>query len=89
MKKPSIDVLIRSEFTGAMISTASEEWRHELEIAYLLSLTSAQQDLVLDGDPSAADNNERSIMAVRGPAEVAFLRREIERLGKIRADNRK
>jgi hypothetical protein len=70
--------LVRSEFTGQMISTSSEEWRHECEVTFLLALPLAKRDVFLDGVPGANDREDRGIQGVRGEVAVAFLRRDPE-----------
>lgn len=41
--------LVKSEFTGLMISTWSEAWRHECEVAFLLAMPPAKRNPFLDG----------------------------------------
>lgn len=76
--------MVRSEFTGEMISTWSEQWRHETEVAYLLSLPLPQRNIFLDGVTGSTDREERGIKGARGEAAVAALRAEILRLSEIR-----
>lgn len=76
--------LVRSEFTGQMISTHSEEWRHECEVAFLLAMPLAKRNIFLDGVSGSTDREERGIKGVRGEAAVALLRSEIQRLTEIR-----
>jgi hypothetical protein len=76
--------LVKSEFSGQLISTWSEEWRQECEVAHLLAMPVAKRDNFLDGVPGSLDREERGIQGARGEAEAAFLRSEIERLSSIR-----
>ena len=41
--------LLKSELSGQMVSTWSEAWRHECEIAYLLAMPLAKRNIFLDG----------------------------------------
>jgi hypothetical protein len=76
--------LVRSEFTGQMISTSSEAWRHKCEVAYLLALPLAKRNEFLDGIDGSTDREERGIRGARGEAAVAFLHSEIQRLSETR-----
>lgn len=69
-----------SHLAGREVSTSSEEWRHECEIAYLLAMPTAKRNTFLDGVPGSTDREERGIKGVRGEAAVAKLRAEIIRL---------
>ena len=65
---------VKSILTGDLIAKDSEEFRHEREIEFLSSLSPEGLERILIG---FGRNNNRSITAVRGPAEVTFLRNEI------------
>ncbi|AOO80991.1 DUF7696 family protein [Bosea vaviloviae] len=65
-----------------MISTWSEEWKRECEVAYLLSLPLPQRNALLDG-VTGGSHDERGIKRTRGVAEVAALRAQIARLAEI------
>ena len=75
--------LVKSEFTGQMISTWSEAWRHECEVANLLAMPLAKRNPFLDG-VQGGTGDERGIKGVRGEAAVAELRTAIERFSDIR-----
>lgn len=81
---PSDPPMVLSELTGTLVSTWSEEWRHETEIAYLLAMPLPKRNIFLDGIAGSTDREERGIKGVRGEAAVAALRTAIERLGEIR-----
>lgn len=72
-----------SHLAGREVSTWSEEWRHECEVAHLASLTLAQRNLMLDGVPGSTDREERGIKGVRGPTAVAELRAAIDRYAEL------
>ncbi|WP_425285545.1 DUF7696 family protein [Bosea vaviloviae] len=59
-----------------MVSTWSETWRHETEVACLLPL--AKRNTFLDGVPSGT-GDERGVKGVRGESAVAELRAAVER----------
>lgn len=74
-----------SHLAGAEVSTWSEEWRHECEIAYLAGLTPPKLSVMLDGVAGSTDREERGIKGVRGEAAVAALRVEIARFRQLKA----
>jgi hypothetical protein len=75
--------LVKSELSGQMVSTWSEAWRHECEIAYLLAMPLAKRNIFLDG-VQGGTGDERGIKGVRGEMAVSELRAAIERLSEIR-----
>ena len=85
-RDPANHPMIRSELTGEMLSTWSEEWRHETEAAYLLSLPPTHRNELLDGIPGGT-GDDRGIRGVRRAAAVAELREAIDRLADIRRRN--
>ena len=74
-----------SHLAGTEVSTWSEEWRHECEIAYLAGLTPPKLSVMLDGVAGSTDREERGIKSVRGEAAVAALRVEIARFRQLKA----
>lgn len=74
-----------SHLAGREVSTWSEEWRHECEIAYLLAMPTAKRNTFLDGVPGTTDREERGIKGVRGEAAVAALRADISRLHALKS----
>jgi hypothetical protein len=73
-----------SHLAGREVSTWSEEWKHECEIAYLLGLPLPKRNEMLDGVTGSPDRDARGIKGIRGEAAVAALRAEIQRLSEIR-----
>jgi hypothetical protein len=69
--------------TGELISNVSEEFRHEREVEFLCSLSPACLEDILTG--FGRRGSHRSITAIRGPAEVRFLRSQIS-LFRLRRD---
>lgn len=63
-----------SVLAGHEVSTWSEEWKHECEIAYLAALPTAKQLACLDGT-----SESRGMKQIRGEAAVVRLRAEINR----------
>jgi hypothetical protein len=61
----------------------SEEFRHEREVEFLCSLSPEGLEDILTG--LGRNGSPRSITAIRGPAEVRFLRSQIS-LFRLRTD---
>lgn len=76
---PADPPLAYSYLAGREVSTWSEEWKHECEIAYLAGLAPPKLSVMLDGVAGSTDREERGIKGVRGEAAVATLRAEITR----------
>lgn len=68
-----------SVLAGREVSTWSEEWKHECEIAYLAALPVNRQIACLDGT-----SESRGMKQVRGEAAVARLRAEIDRYAELK-----
>lgn len=80
MQYPPIDPpMIYSRLTGREVSTWSEEWKHECEIAYLAGMKPEKLRGMLYGVQGAQDETVRGIKQHRGDAAVAQLVSEIER----------
>lgn len=71
------------------VSTWSEEWRHECEVAYLLDMPAEKRRSVLYGVQGAEGDEAKGIKHHRGEAATAQLVSEIERLKQLRASNAK
>jgi len=67
--------LVRSVLTGALITKESEAYRHEREVEFLSTLSAGALEEILTG--CIGKHCHRSLTAIRGPAEVKFLRGEI------------
>lgn len=68
-----------SRLAGREVSTRSEEWKDECEIAYLAGLKPDKLKAMLYGVQGAQDESARGIKQHRGDAAVAQLVSEIER----------
>lgn len=68
-----------SRLAGREVSTWSEEWKHECEIAYLAGLKPDKLRAMLYGVQGAQDESASGIKQKRGDAAVARLVSEIER----------
>ncbi len=66
---------VKSVLTGELISNVSEEFRHEHEVEFLCSLSPDCLENILTG--FGRRPSHRSLTAIRGPAEVSFLRSQI------------
>lgn len=67
-----------SRLAGREVSTWSEEWKHECEIAYLAGLSPEKLRAMLYGVQGGEGESVRGIKAHRGEAAVAQLVSEIE-----------
>lgn len=76
---PEIPPLAYSRLAGREVSTWSEEWKHECEIAYLAGMKPEKLRGMLYGVQGAQDETVRGIKQHRGDAAVAQLVSEIER----------
>lgn len=83
-RDPANHPLAWSHLAGREVSTWSEEWKHECEIAHLASLPPGKHNELLDGVTGSADRDQRGIKGALGEAAVAKLRAEIERYGKLK-----
>jgi hypothetical protein len=70
-----------SLLANRMVSTWSEDWRHECEVAYLLDLPEKKRREMIDGIPGTTDSESKGIRGKRGEAQAAFLWGEVDRLG--------
>jgi hypothetical protein len=66
------------------VSTWSEEWKHECEIAYLPRLAPPKLSVILDGVAGSTNREDRGIKGVRREAAVATLRAEISRFRQLK-----
>jgi hypothetical protein len=81
---PENSPLAYSHLAGREVSTWSEEWKHECEIAYLAAIPIGKRNLFLDGSSNPQDRDDRGVKGVRGEAAVAALRAAIERYEDLR-----
>jgi hypothetical protein len=82
---PAEPPLAYSHLAGQEVSTWSEEWKHECEIAYLAGLAPPKLSVMLDGVVGSTDREERGMKGVRGEAAVAVLRAEIARFRQLKS----
>lgn len=82
---PANPPLAYSHLAGCQVSTWSEEWKHECEIAYLAGLPPPKLSVMLDGVAGSTNREDRGIKGVRGEAAVATLRAEIARFRALKA----
>jgi len=81
---------VYSHLAGREVSTWSEEWRHECEVAAVLAMTPAQQRSFFEGttDP-ATGRKERGVIEIRGAAAVERIKADMMRLEDIRRAGKK
>lgn len=74
-----------SYLAGREVSTWSEEWRHECEVAAVLAMTPAQQRSFFEGatDP-ATGRRERGVIDIRGAASAEKIKADMVRLDDLR-----
>ena len=67
-----------SHLAGREVSTWSEEWRHECEVAAVLAMSPAQRKSFFDGatDPESG-RKERGVTDIRGAAAAEAIRRDM------------
>lgn len=76
---PADPPMAYSRLAGREVSTWSEEWKHECEIAYLAGMKPEKLRAMLYGAQGGEGESARGIKAHRGDAAVAQLVSEIER----------
>lgn len=76
---PADPPMVYSHLAGREVSTWSEEWKHECEVAYLAAMTPAKLTEMMDGVPGATDRDQRGIKVIRTVAAADHLREEIKR----------
>ncbi|HEY8566574.1 MAG TPA: hypothetical protein VIL65_13805 [Beijerinckiaceae bacterium] len=70
-------------FAGREVDTASEEWRHETEVAYVLAMNPDERKAFIDGVPNSG---LRGVIAMRGQAAADRLLDDVRRLAEIRRE---
>lgn len=66
------------------VPTSSQEWQHECEVAYLLTMTPETRRAILYGVQGAEGDEAKGIKHHRGDAAAAQLASEVERLKELR-----
>ncbi|HEY8566373.1 MAG TPA: hypothetical protein VIL65_12790 [Beijerinckiaceae bacterium] len=70
-----------SHLAGREVDTASEEWRHETEVAYVLAMNADERKAFIEGVPNSS---LRGVTAVRGKDAADRLLEDVRRLAEIR-----
>jgi hypothetical protein len=73
--------LAYSYLAGREVDTASEEWRHECEVAYVAGMSLNEQKSFIGGVPNSG---LRGVIAVRGKAAADRLLDDVCRLAERR-----
>ena len=73
-----------SHLAGREVSTSSEEWRHECEVAAVLAMSPSQQRSFFEGATDADGRKERGVVQIRGQAAADAIRRDMARLSDLR-----
>jgi hypothetical protein len=83
-RDPANQPMAFSLLANREVSTWSEEWKHECEIAYLLGMTPEKRRAMLDGVQGAEGDEAKGIKQHRGEAATAQLASEVGRLKELR-----
>jgi hypothetical protein len=76
-----------SYLAGREVSTWSEEWRHECEVAAVLAMSPDQRRSFFDGATnSVSGRKERGVTDIRGAAAVERIKADMMRLEELRRD---
>jgi hypothetical protein len=81
---PANPPIVFSVLAGREVSTWSEVWKHECEIAFLASMPLGKRNETLDGVTGSQDRDARGIKGIRGEVAVARLRAEINRYAALK-----
>ncbi len=63
-----------SHLIGREVSTWSEEWRHECEVAAVLAMSPAQRKSLFDGATGEDGRKERGVTDIRGASAAEATR---------------
>ena len=66
------------------LSTWSEEWRHECEVAAVLAMSPAQRKSFFDGNTDADGRKERGVVDIRGAEAAERIKQDMYRLDELR-----
>jgi hypothetical protein len=72
-----------SALAGREVSTWSSEWARQCEVDTLFAMPPAQRARFFNGSGNPNDRDGRPLEAVRGPAGVAALKADIERMEQL------
>ncbi len=74
-----------SYLVGREVSTWSEEWRHECEVAAVLAMTPEQRRSFFDGKTDhESGRKDRGVTDIRGQVAAGAIRRDMPRLDELR-----
>jgi len=73
-----------SHLAGSNVSTWSEEWRHECEVAAVLATLPAQRKSFFEGATNDEGRKERGVIDIRGAAAAEKIKQDIFRLDELR-----
>ena len=74
-----------SQLAGREVSTWSEEWRHECEVAAVLAMSPTQRKSFFDGttEPESG-RKERGVTEIRGATAAERIKQDMHRLDELR-----
>ena len=73
-----------SHLAGCDVSTWSEEWRHECEVAAVLAMSPAQRKSFFDGNTLEDGRKERGVAEIRGAEAAERIKQDMYRLDELR-----
>jgi len=77
-----------SHLAGREVSTWSEEWRHECEVAAVLAMSPTQCKSFFDGTTGEDGRKERGVVDIRGAAAAERIKQDMFRLEELRRAKR-
>ncbi|KAA2237642.1 DUF7696 family protein [Salinarimonas soli] len=75
---------VHSHLAGCEVSTWSEEWRHECEVAAVLAMSPTQRKSFFDGATNEEGRKERGVVDIRGAASAEKIKQDMFRLEELR-----
>jgi hypothetical protein len=73
-----------SHLAGREVSTWSEEWRHECEVAAVLAMSPTQRKSFFEGNTDAEGRKERGVVDIRGVEAAERIKQDMFRLDELR-----
>ncbi|KAA2236433.1 DUF7696 family protein [Salinarimonas soli] len=77
-----------SHLAGCEVSTWSEEWRHECEVAAVLAMSPNQRKSFFEGNTMEDGRKERGVVDIRGQAAADKIKQDVYRLEEFRRGKR-
>jgi hypothetical protein len=77
-----------SHLAGHEVSTWSEEWRHECEVAAVLAMSPTQRKSFFDGTTGEDGRKERGVVDIRGAVAAERIKQDMFRLEELRRAKR-